>query len=197
MVSPARKRGAVVHLEGKFQVSQRRACRSLAQPRSTQRYVCRQSVKDAVLAGELRRFATRHPRAMPINEVGFYDFVFEQTEDGKRLKWLPICDEFTCESIALEGDCRMKAVDVVRVLEAAVIARGCAPKYIRSDNGPECVARAVREWIAAKGIEIHIKPGSPWQNAYSESFNSWMRDELLSVESFSSLLEAKVLGKEY
>ena len=252
MVGPARKREAVVHLEDKFPVSQRRACRSLAQPRSTQRYVCRQSSKDSVLAGELRRFATKHPRAgyrmahkqlrreggkanlkrvqrlwrkeglrvprkqhkkrrlgsteagsqrqraTQINEVWCYDFVFDQTEDGKRLKWLPICDEFTRESIALEVERRMEAGDVVRVLEAAVLARGCAPKYIRSDNGPEFVARAVREWIAAKGFEtLYIKPGSPWQNAYSESFNSRMRDELLNVESFGSLLEAKVLGKEY
>lgn len=252
MVGPARKREAVVHLEDKFQVSQRRACKSLAQPRSTQRYVCRQSGKDAVLVGELRRFASKHPRAgyrmahkqlrreggkanlkrvqrlwrqeglrVPrkqhkkrrlgsteagsqrqratrINEVWCYDFVFDQTEDGKRLKWLPICDEFTRENVALEVERRMEAGDVVRVLEAAVAARGCAPKYIRSDNGPEFVARAVREWIMAKGFEtLYIKPGSPWQNAYSESFNSRMRDELLNVESFGSLLEAKVLGKAW
>ncbi|MBB5036762.1 transposase InsO family protein [Prosthecobacter dejongeii] len=252
MVGPARKREAVVHLEDKFQVSQRRACKSLAQPRSTQRYVCRQSGKDTVLAGELRRFSTKHPRAgyrmahkhlrreggkanlkrvqrlwrqeglrVPrkqhkkrrlgsteaggqrqratrINEVWCYDFVFDQTEDGRRLKWLPICDEFTRENVALEVERRMEAADVVRVLEAAVAARGCAPKYIRSDNGPEFVAKAVREWIEAKGFEtLYIKPGSPWQNAYSESFNSRMRDELLNVESFGSLLEAKVLGKAW
>ena len=252
MVGPARKREAVVHLEDKFQVSQRRACKSLAQPRSTQRYVGRQSGKDAVLVVDLRRFAAKHPRAgyrmahkhlrreggkanlkrvqrlwrqeglrVPskqhkkrrlgsteagsqrqratrINEVWCYDFVFDQTEDGRRLKWLPICDEFTRENVALEVERRMEAGDVVRVLEAAVAARGCAPKYIRSDNGPEFVAKAVREWIAKKGFEtLYIKPGSPWQNAYSESFNSRMRDELLNVESFGSLLEAKVLGKAW
>ena len=252
MVGPARKREAVVHLEDKFQVSQRRACRSLAQPRSTQRYAGRQNGKDAVLVADLRRFAIRHPRAgyrmahrhlrreggkanlkrvqrlwrqeglrvprkqnkkrrvgsteagsqrqraTQINEVWCYDFVFDQTQDGRRLKWLPICDEFTRESIALEVERRMEAADVVRVLEAAIAARGCAPKYIRSDNGPEFVARAVRDWIALKGFEtLYIKPGSPWQNAYSESFNSRMRDELLNVESFGSLLEAKVLGKAW
>ncbi|SKA90336.1 Integrase core domain-containing protein [Prosthecobacter debontii] len=183
MVSPARKREAVVHLEGKFQVSQRRACKSLVQPRSTLRL-------GSIEAGSQRQ------RAPQINEVWCYDFVFDQTEDGRRLKWLPICDEFTRENVALEVERKMEAADVVRVLEAAVARRGCAPKYIRSDNGPEFVAKVVRKWIAEKGFEtLYIKPGSPWQNAYSESFNSRMRDELLNVESFSTLLEAKVLGK--
>lgn len=141
---------------------------------------------------------SQRQRAMQINEVWCYDFVFDQTEDGKRLKWLPICDEYTRESIALEVERRMQATDVVRLLEESVMARGCAPKYIRSDNGPEFVTRAVREWIAAKGFEtLYIKLGSPWQNAFSESFNSRMRDELLNMESFDSLLETKVLGKEY
>jgi len=252
MVSPARKREAVVHLEGKFHVSERRACKSLVQPRSTQRYVSLRLGKDAVLAAQLRQFAASHPRAgyrmahqhlrreggkanlkrvqrvwrqeglrvprkqakkqrlgsteagsqrqraTQINEVWCYDFVFDQTEDGRRLKWLPICDEFTRENVALEVERKMDAADVVRVLEAAVARRGCAPKYIRSDNGPEFVAKAVREWIVEKGFEtLYIKPGSPWQNAYSESFNSRMRDELLNVESFGSLLEAKVLGKAW
>lgn len=72
------------------------------------------------------------------------------------------------------------------------------PAYIRSDNGPEFIAKAVREWIAKRGFQtLYIKPGSPWQNAYSESFNSRLRDELLNVESFATLAEAKVLGKEY
>ena len=251
MVSPARKREAVKHLEAKLQVSQRRACKVIRQPRSTQRYAAQRPGKDAKLVAELRRYAVKHPRAgyrmaaahlrrrdqkvnekrvarlwrqeglrVPrrqrkkrrlgssenstqrlkatrINEVWCYDFVFDQTEDGKRLKWLPICDEFTRESVALEVERRMDAKDVARVLEASVAVRG-APAYIRSDNGPEFIAKAVREWIAQRGFQtLYIEPGSPWQNAYSESFNSRLRDELLNVESFATLAEAKVLGKEY
>lgn len=251
MVSPARKREAVRHLEEKLQVSERRACQVIRQPRSTQRYEAQRPAKDARLASELRRFAVKHPRAgyrmaaahlrrrgmkvndkrvarmwrqeglrVPqrqrkkrrlgssdnsmqrrsatrINEVWCYDFVFDQTEDGRRLKWLPICDEFTRESVALEVERRMEGQDVVRVLEAAVEARG-APAYIRSDNGPEFIAKVVRDWIAQRGFQtLYIEPGSPWQNAYSESFNSRLRDELLNVESFATLAEAKMLGREY
>jgi len=251
VVSPARKREAVAHLERKLQVSQRRACRVVNQPRSTQRYASGRPAKDAKLAAELRRYALEHPRrgyrmaaahlrrqgmkvntkrvariwrqerlrvpqrqhkrrrlgessnstqrrsATHMNEVWSYDFVFDQTEDGKRLKWLPICDEFTRESVALEVERRMEARDVVRVLAAAVAERG-APAYIRSDNGPEFIAQAVREWVASQGFQtLYIEPGSPWQNAYSESFNSRLRDELLNREVFTTLVEAKVLGSEY
>jgi transposase InsO family protein len=252
VVSPARKREAVAHLERKLQVSQRRACKVINQPRSTQRYASTRPARDAKLAAELRRYATAHPRrgyrmaaaqlrrqgmkingkrvarlwrqeglrvpqrqhkrrrlghsgnstqrrsATRMNEVWSYDFVFDQTADGKRLKWLPICDEFTRESVALEVERRMDASDVVRVLEAAVAQRGTAPQFIRSDNGPEFIAKAVREWIAQQGFQtLYIEPGSPWQNAYSESFNSRLRDELLNREIFATLAEAKVLGNEY
>jgi len=132
-----------------------------------------------------------------MNEVWSYDFVFDQTDDGRRLKWLPICDEFTRESVALEVERRMEANDVVRVLAAAVAERG-APQFIRSDNGPEFIAKAVRDWIAEQGSQtLYIKPGSPWQNAYSESFNSRLRDELLNRELFATLAEAKVLSSKY
>jgi len=130
--------------------------------------------------------------------VWSYDFVMDQTEDGRRLKWLPICDEFSRELVALEVERRMEARDVIRILDQAVAARGCVPEYIRSDNGPEFVAQAVQEWIARRGFKtLSIKPGSPWQNAYSESFNSRFRDEFLNREAFASALEAKVLGKEH
>lgn len=252
MVSPARKREAVAHLERKLQVSQRRACKVISQPRSTQRYASARPAKDAKLTAELRRYAVEHPRrgyrmaaahmrrqgmkvnlkrvarlwrqeglrvpqrqhkrrrlghsgnstqrrsATRMNEVWSYDFVFDQTAEGKRLKWLPICDEFTRENVALEVERRMDAGDVVRVLEAAVAERGVAPQFIRSDNGPEFIAKAVREWIAQQGFQtLYIEPGSPWQNAYSESFNSRLRDELLNREIFATLAEAKVLGNEY
>jgi len=116
---------------------------------------------------------------------------------GGGLKWLPICDEFSRESVALEVARRMEAKDVIAVLELAVAERG-APAYIRSDNGPEFIAAAVRDWIKEQGFStLYIEPGSPWENAYSESFNSRFRDEFLNREAFGSLLEAKVLGKEY
>ena len=92
----------------------------------------------------------------------------------------------------------MEARDVIRILDAAVTARGGAPEFIRSDNGPEFVALAVQDWIARRGFKtLYIKPGSPWQNACSESFNSRFRDEFLNREAFASVLEAKVLGKQH
>ncbi len=141
---------------------------------------------------------TQRLSAERVNQVWSYDFVMDQTEDGRRLKWLPICDEFSRECLALEVERRMEAGDVIRILDAAVAERGSVPEYIRSDNGPEFVAQAVQEWIARRGFKtLYIKPGSPWQNAYSESFNSRFRDEFLNREAFGSVLEAKVLGKEH
>jgi transposase InsO family protein len=252
MVGPERKREAVLHVRRKLAVSERRACTTIRQPRSTQRYRGRQRPKDAALVGELRRIAAAHPRAgyrmatallrragleinakrvqrlwrqeglkVPrrqrkrrrlgssaggtqrlraerVNHVWSYDFVFDQTEDGRRLKWLPICDEFSRELVALEVERRMEARDVIRILDAAVLERGGPPEFIRSDNGPEFLALAVQDWIERHGFKtLYIEPGSPWQNAYSESFNSRFRDEFLNRESFASVLEAKVLGKEH
>jgi putative transposase len=95
----------------------------------------------------------------------------------------PSADEFTHENVALEVERRMDASDVVRVLEAAVTRRGAAPQFIRSDNGPEFIAKAVREWIAQSDFQtLSIESGSPWQNACSESFNSRLRDEWLNRE---------------
>jgi transposase InsO family protein len=100
--------------------------------------------------------------------------------------------------VALEVERRMEAKDVIRILDEAVIARGCVPEFIRSDNGPEFIARAVQDWIARRGLKtLYIEPGSPWQNACSESFNSRFRDEFLNREAFASVLEAKVLGKAH
>ena len=92
----------------------------------------------------------------------------------------------------------MEAKDVIRILDQAVTARGRVPEYIRSDNGPEFVAAAVQDWIRRRGFQtLSIKPGSPWQKAYRESFNRRFRDEFLNREAFASLLEAKVLGNEH
>jgi putative transposase len=139
---------------------------------------------------------TQRLRAERPGHVWSYDFVFDQTEDGRRLKWLPICDEYSRELVALEVARRMEAKDVIRILEAAIDAKGGPPEFIRSDNGPEFIAQAVQDWIRRRGFKtLYIKPGSPWQNAFSESFNSRFRDEFLNREAFATLLEAKVLGK--
>ena len=89
----------------------------------------------------------------------------------------------------------MEAPDVIRIPDEAVLARGTAPEHLRSDNGPDFVAAAAQDSIARRVFKmLYIKPGSPWQNAYSESFNSRFRDEFLNREAFASMQEAKVLG---
>jgi transposase InsO family protein len=136
-------------------------------------------------------------RAERINHVWSYDFVWDQTEQGRRLKWLPIVDEHTRECLSLEVEYSIPARSMVEILQSAVDERG-APEFIRSDNGPEFIARAVKAWIAEKGMKtLYIEPGAPWENPYSESFNSRFRDEFLNLEVFGSKLEAKVLGREY
>ena len=136
-------------------------------------------------------------KAERINHVWSYDFVWDQTEQGRRLKWLPILDEHTRECLALEVDYSITALSVIDILQRLVQERG-APQFIRSDNGPEFIAKAVKEWIAQRGMKtLYIEPGSPWENAYSESFNSRFRDEFLNLEVFASRMEAKVLGQEH
>lgn len=251
MVGPARRAEAVGHLRQSFDVSERRACRVIGQPRNTQRYERKQPMKDRALTADIQRLACSEPRAgyrgvtrllrregwqvnekrvhriwkqeglkVPgrparkkargnsensmqrhtathLNHVWTYDFVHDQTDDGGRLKWLPILDEYSREALSLEVARSITAEDVLRDLERLVRERG-APEFIRSDNGPEFIARAVRDWIEEKGFKTcFIEPGSPWQNAYIESFNSRFRDEFLNLEVFGSLLEAKMLGEEH
>jgi transposase InsO family protein len=138
--------------------------------------------------GSQRRKATRP------NEVWSYDFVSDQTTDGRRLKFLCVVDEFTRECLALEVGRSFRAREVIAVLVGLIAQRG-APAHLRSDNGPEFVAQAVQVWLKANAIgALYIAPGSPWENAYVESFNSRLRDEHLNREEFASLLEAQVLA---
>ena len=131
------------------------------------------------------------------NPCGIPECLPLSAERGSRLKWLPVLDEYTRECLSLEVDRSITARDVLETLEKLVEERG-VPEFIRSDNGPEFIADAVKEWIAANGMKtLYIEPGAPWQNPYSESFNARFRDEFLNVELFSSLLEAKVLGREH
>lgn len=132
-----------------------------------------------------------------MNHVWSYDFVSDQTEDGRRLKMLVVVDEFTRESLALEVGRHFTSLDVIEVLQYLVDVRG-APAFVRSDNGPEFIADAVRRWFAKSGVgTLYIEPGSPWENAYVESFNSRLRDELLDRELFTSLEEARVVLEDH
>ncbi|MEJ0095011.1 MAG: IS3 family transposase [Methylocella sp.] len=127
------------------------------------------------------------------NHVWSYDFVEDRTHDGRKYRMLNIIDEFTRECIAIRINRQLKAADVIDVLSDLFILRG-VPVHIRSDNGPEFIAKALRDWIAAVGAKTaYIMPGSPWENGYCESFNSKLRDELLNGEIFYTLKEAKVV----
>ncbi|MEJ0092924.1 MAG: IS3 family transposase [Methylocella sp.] len=127
------------------------------------------------------------------NHVWSYDFVEDRTHDGRKYRMLNIIDEFTRECIAIRINRQLKAADVIDVLSDLFILRG-VPIHIRSDNGPEFIAKALRDWIAAVGAKTaYIMPGSPWENGYCESFNSKLRDELLNGEIFYTLKEAKVV----
>jgi transposase InsO family protein len=138
-----------------------------------------------------------HRRAEHINHVWSYDFVMDETEDGRRLKVLPILDEYTRECLALEVERSITAQDVIAVLEYLFLVRG-APKFLRSDNGPEFIAEAVKAWLKPLHVKpAYIEPGSPWENAYSESFGSRLRDEFLNREVFANVREAKVLAEDY
>ncbi|GAU83472.1 mobile element protein [Bosea sp. BIWAKO-01] len=127
------------------------------------------------------------------NHVWSYDFVEDRTHDGRKFRMLNVIDEFTRECIAIRIDRKLKSTDVIDVLSDLFVLRG-VPGNVRSDNGPEFAAKAVREWITAVGAKTaFIEPGSPWENGYCESFNSKLRDELLNGEIFYSLAEAKAV----
>ena len=127
------------------------------------------------------------------NHVWAYDFVAETTHDGRKLRLLTVVDEYTRECLTIRVERRMTANDVLWVLADLFLEYGI-PEHIRSDNGPEFVAKAVREWLAELGVTtLFIEPGSPWENGYIESFNSKLRDELLNGELFYTLQEAQIL----
>jgi transposase InsO family protein len=136
-----------------------------------------------------------------VNHVWSYDFIFERTEDGRPIKMLNVIDEYSRESLAIKVARRLNSFDVLETLGDLFLAKG-SPKYIRSDNGPEFVAKRLRRWLKKLDVgTLFIEPGSPWENGYVESFNGKLRDELLNGEIFSTLKEAQVLiemwRKEY
>jgi putative transposase len=136
-------------------------------------------------------------RATYLNHIWSYDFVMDRTEDGRRLKMMPIVDEYTRECLTVEVERSITAEDVAGTLPSLFRRRG-EPAFIRSDNGPEFIAKAIKRWLASSGVKtLYIQPGSPWENAYSETFIGRFGDELLKREAFADLLEAKVLVEDY
>lgn len=128
------------------------------------------------------------------NHVWTWDFIHDRTSDGRALKWLSIMDEYTRECLALEIERSITSRRVIDVLAELFRLRG-VPRHIRSDNGPEFIARAIRRWLGLAGVEaLYVEPGSPWENGYAESFHSRLRDELTNAEDFASLREAKRLA---
>ena len=135
--------------------------------------------------GEVGQCA-EHPR-----HVWTYDFVEDRTANGGRLKILAVVDEYTRECLALNVDKRITAQGVLSTLEWLFLLHG-RPEHLRSDNGPEFIAKAVQEWLVRQGTKtLYIKPGSPWENAYIESFNDKLRDECLNMEVFRNGQEAR------
>src|SRR5215213_4361948 len=252
LLSPARRRKAVCHTQRYFRVSERRACRVLDQPRSSQRYVSAKAVKDTAVVQKMVALCRENPRygyrrvwallgreGWEVNKkrvqrlwreaglkvpagrerkrrrlgtsensctrrraeypghVWSYDFAMDATEDGRRLKVMPIVDEYSRECLALEMERSITAEDVVEVLRRLFTERG-EPDYIRSDNDLEFIAEAIKCWLASRGVKtLYIEPGAPWENAYSETFISRLRDERLNREEFANLNEAQVLAGDY
>ena len=238
---------AVKRIQGALGVSERRACKTLGQPRSTQQSPPREDefrqrlrLRTIELALQYGRYGYRRvtellnreawnvnhkrieriwkqeglkvPKKQPKrrrlwlndgscirlrpeypNHVWSYDFVMDRTHDGRAYRMLTVIDEFTRECLAIRVARRLRSEDVLDCLADLMTERG-VPGHVRSDNGPEFAALAVREWIARVGARtLFIEPGSPWENGYNESFNGKLRDELLNGEIFYTLKEAKVL----
>ena len=251
LLSPERRRRAVVVLQGRFRASQRRACRLAGQNRSTQRRpVPVADIEEHKLRQRIRELARRHirwgrrlvyrrlriegwsvnhkrvqriwreeglQRPLPRKQkrsrpadgtrellraeyphhVWAIDFQFDQTMDGRRLKFLNIVDEYSRMCLAIRIGRRCKAMDVIDTIEE-LLKQYPAPTHLRMDNGPEFIAHALQEWCTGSGSGAeYIPPGSPWENPFVESFKSRLRDEFLIIEIFASLLEAKVLAEQH
>jgi transposase InsO family protein len=230
-----------------FAASERRACRVLCQPRSSQRRKAKPRDDEAAVVKRMLELVRQRPRfgyrriAALLREEGFrasatrilrlwrreglkvprkkrkrrglgtsasgvtqrpaeapndvwcWDFVFDRTTGGSPLKWLSIVDEFTRECLCLKVDRGITSEAVIDWL-AELFAMRSVPRCIRSDNGPEFIAHAIRRWLGQVGVEtLYIEPGSPWQNGYAESFHSRLRDEFLALEEFENLAAARKL----
>jgi putative transposase len=147
-----------------------------------------------------RRVSTSRPRPLPATGAGHvwaYDFVFDACANGQQLKCLTVIDEYTRECLAIDVAGSIRSARVIEVLARLVSVHG-APKYLRSDNGPEFVSTAVLRWLNSAHIDTaHIDPGKPWQNGSNESFNGKFRDECLSMQWFKNRIDAKVIIEEF
>jgi len=147
-----------------------------------------------------RRAATSRPRPLPasdVNQVWAYDFIFDSCANGQTLKCLTVIDEFTRECLAIDVAGSIRSARVIEVLTKLVSLHG-APRYMRSDNGPEFVARAIVRWLHQADIETaYIDPGKPWQNGADESFNGKFRNEHLSVQWYRHRVEATVAIEQW
>ena len=142
--------------------------------------------------GSCIRLSPRHR-----NHVWSWDFVFDRTRDGRTLKLMVVMDEFTRRCLAIHVARRIRAKEALEVF-AELMARHGVPEHVRSDNGPEMVAKELRDWLNNIGAKTaYITPGSPWENGYCESFNGRMRDELLNGEIFYTLKEAQVVIEDW
>ena len=250
-MSPSRKRSAVQELQQVFEVSERRACITVDQPRSSQRYSPRIADDERKLVDHILQLVRRYPRygyrqitaklrqagwnvnakrvyrlwrreglKVPQkkrkkqrlgssanscirrrsdrpNDVWAWDFIFDRTKSGTPLKWLSIIDEFTRECPCLRVDRSITSEDVLDTLAELFAIRG-VPFHIRSDNGPEFIAKSIETWLGHVGVEtLYIEPGSPWENGYAESFHSRFRDEFLALEEFDHLPMARRLTSDW
>ncbi len=136
-------------------------------------------------------------RPQRANHVWSYDFVSAMTHDGRKLRMLTLIDEYTRECLAIRVARRLGSYEVIEALADVMLWRGI-PANIRSDNGPEFVAKELRNWLGNLGTgTLYIEPGSPWENGYCESFNGRLRDECLNGEIFYSLKEAQIVIEQW
>ncbi|MCC6545658.1 transposase family protein [Candidatus Sumerlaeota bacterium] len=163
----------------------------------------------AFIVAKLARLLQRIPRGnwgahartssgvTPPGEVWAWDFFHDRLADGRAVKWRACIDEFTRQCLLLEPRRSIKAKDAAAMLARVIAERG-APKHLRSDNGPEFIAQALRGFLKESNIgTLYIEPGSPWQNGFAESFNARVKDELIGVELFTSMKEAEVVGGDW
>jgi len=129
----------------------------------------------------------RH-RPLHKDHVWAWDFIHDRDQRNRPLKWFTLIDEYTRECLALEVERSMTSLDVIDVLAQVLLIRG-APGHIRSDNGPEFIACAMRKYLETAGVgTLYIEPGAPWENGYAESFHGRLRDELLNAEDFADIV---------
>lgn len=131
------------------------------------------------------------------NSVWSYDFVYDACANGQKLKCLTVVDEYTRECLAIDVSGAIRSSRVIDVLSRLIRTHGI-PRYLRSDNGPEFVSKALLEWATKESLQLAlIEPGKPWQNGTNESFNGKFRDECLSMEWFRHRLEARVVIEDW